>query len=332
MDTNYRNVFHVCACVLLMLAAPPGIAAEPDPLPSWNATAPKQAIVAFVERVTREGSKDFVPVAERIATFDNDGTLWVEQPIYTQLAFAIDQVKLKAPLHEDWKRKEPFASIVDNRPQDALAGGEHALAEILAATHAGMTTDAFDNTVKQWIHTAQHPRFRRTYDRCAYQPMLELLADLRANGFKTFIVSGGGVEFMRAFSEKTYGVPPEQVVGSVGRQKYQLRGTEPVLLKMAEVEFVDDGPGKPAGIQRFIGRRPIAAFGKSDGDREMLEWTAAGPGARFALIVHHTDGEREYAYDRESKIGKLSAALDQAKKEGWTVVSMKDDWKTVLPP
>jgi phosphoglycolate phosphatase-like HAD superfamily hydrolase len=332
MDTNYRPFRRLLSCLVLLIAMAPGVGAESDPLPSWNATAPKRAIVAFVERVTREGSKDFVPAAERIATFDNDGTLWVEQPIYTQLAFAIDQVKLKAPLHADWKQKEPFASIIHNRPQEALEGGEHAVAQIVAASHAGMTTDAFDNTVKQWIRTAQHPRFRRTYDRCVYQPMVELLAYLRANGFKTFIVSGGGVEFMRAFSEKTYGIPPEQVVGSVGKQKYQLRGTEPVLLKMAEVEFIDDGPGKPAGIQRFIGRRPIAAFGNSDGDREMLEWTTAGPGARFALIVHHDDAEREYAYDRESKVGKLSAALDQAGPKGWTVVSMKDDWKTILPP
>jgi phosphoglycolate phosphatase-like HAD superfamily hydrolase len=332
METNYRRFQGLLSCILLLFAAAPGSGAGPDPLPSWNATAPKRAIVAFVERVTKEGSKDFVPVAERIATFDNDGTLWVEQPVYTQFAFAIDQVKLMAPLHADWKQKEPFASIIGNRTQDALAGGEHAVAQIIAATHSGMTTEAFDNTVKQWIRTAQHPRFRRTYDRCVYQPMLELLTYLRANGFKTFIVSGGGVEFMRAFSEKTYGVPPEQVVGSVGKQKYQLRGTEPVLLKMAEVEFIDDGPGKPAGIQRFIGRRPLAAFGNSDGDRQMLEWTTAGPGARFALIVHHNDGEREYAYDRDSKIGKLSAALDQAKSEGWTVVSMKDDWKTILPP
>lgn len=332
MHANYRRLLTLLACIALPFAALRGIAAEPDPLPSWNDTAPKRAIIAFVARVTREGSKDFVPVAERIATFDNDGTLWVEQPVYTQLAFAVDQVKLKAPLHPDWKHEEPFASIVGNRPQDALAAGERAAAELIAATHAGMTTDAFDNTVKQWIRTAQHPRFRRTYDRCTYQPMLELLAYLRANGFKTFIVSGGGVEFMRAFSERTYGIPPEQVVGSVGKQKYQLRGAEPVLLKMAEVEFVDDGPGKPAGIQRFIGRRPIAAFGNSDGDREMLEWTTAGPGARLALIVHHTDGEREYAYDRESKVGKLSAALDQARKEGWTVVSMSDDWNTILPP
>jgi hypothetical protein len=237
-----------------------------------------------------------------------------------------------APLHPDWKEIEPFAAVIEGRPQEALAGGEHAAAGLIAASHSGMTTEAFENTVRQWIRTAQHPRFRRTYDRCVYLPMLELLAYLRDNGFKTFIVSGGGVEFVRAFSERTYGIPPEQVVGSVGRQKYQLRGAEPVLLKMAEVEFVDDGPGKPVGIQRFIGRRPIAAFGNSDGDREMLEWTTAGKGARFALLVHHTDGAREYAYDRDSKIGRLSAALDQAKKQGWTVVSMKDDWNTILPP
>lgn len=331
MLTNYRKP-GTALLVLLVLCAAPGFGAGPDPLPSWNATTPKRAIIAFVERVTTAGGKDFVPVAERIAVFDNDGTLWVEQPVYAQLAFAIDQVKLMAPLHPEWKQKEPFASLIDGRPQDALAVGDHAGTDIIAATHAGMTTEAFENTVRQWIRTAQHPRYRRTYDKCVYQPMLEVLSHLRANGFKTYIVSGGGVEFIRAFSEKAYGIPPEQVVGSVGKQKYQLRGDEPVLLKMAEVEFVDDGPGKPAGIQRFIGRRPIAAFGNSDGDREMLEWTTAGAGPRFALLIRHTDAEREYAYDRESKIGKLSAALDQAQQKGWTVVSMKDDWNRILPP
>jgi phosphoglycolate phosphatase-like HAD superfamily hydrolase len=332
MTANYPAWRRTLFALMLLACCAPSFGAGPDPLPSWSDTAPKRAVTAFVGRVTAQGSKEFVPVAERIAVFDNDGTLWVEQPVYAQLAFSIDQVKLLAPLHPDWKEKEPFTSLLDGRTGDALAGGEHAVAEIIAATHSGMTTEAFENTARQWIKTAQHPRFRRTYDRCAYQPMLELLAYLRANGFKTYIVSGGGIEFMRAFSEKTYGIPPEQVIGSFGKQKYQMRGDQPSLLKMSQVDFIDDGPGKPVGIQRFIGRRPIAAFGNSDGDREMLEWTTAGKGARFALLVHHTDGAREYAYDRESAIGKLAAALDQAKQKGWTVVSMKDDWKTILPP
>jgi phosphoglycolate phosphatase-like HAD superfamily hydrolase len=303
-----------------------------DTLPSWNDTAPKKAIVDFVEKVTKEGSPDFVPANERIATFDNDGTLWAEQPFYFQLSFAIDRVKALAPKHPEWKTKEPFASVLKNDVKGLMAQGEKGLLQIVAATHTGMTTDEFNGIVKDWIKTARHPKYDRPYNECVYQPMLELLAYLRANGFKTFIVSGGGVEFMRAFAEQTYGIPPEQVVGSSGVVKFEMRDGEPALVKQPKIEFIDDGPGKPVGINRFIGRRPIAAFGNSDGDQQMLEWAMAGGGARFALLVHHTDGEREVAYDRQSHIGKLDKALDEANAKGWTVVSMKDDWKTIFPP
>jgi len=311
------------------LAIVPGHAQ--DTLPSWNDTTPKKAIIAFVEKVTKEGSSDFVQPNERIATFDNDGTLWCEQPFYFQLAFALDRVKALAPEHPEWKTKEPFASVLKNDVKGLMAQGEKGLLQVVAVTHAGMTMDEFNGTVKEWIKTARHPTYNRPYNECIYQPMLELLAYLRANGFKTFIVSGGGVEFMRAFAEQTYGIPPEQVVGSSGVVKFEMRESGPQLVKQAKIEFVDDGPGKPVGINRFLGRRPIAAFGNSDGDQQMLEWTMAGAGARFALLVHHTDSEREVAYDRESRIGKLDKALDEANAKGWTVVSMKDDWKVVFP-
>ncbi len=305
--------------------------ATADPLPSWNETAAKKAIVAFVERVTKEGSSDFVPVPERIATFDNDGTLWAEQPMYFQFLFAIDRVKALAPQHPEWKQKEPFASLLKGDMKAMLAGGEHAFLQIVAGTHSGMTTEEFDRIVKEWLATAKHPKTGRPYTEMVYQPMLELLAYLRANGFKTFIVSGGGVEFMRAFADKVYGIPPEQVVGSTGKLEFELRDGGPVLLKLPEIQFVDDKAGKPVGIQMNIGRRPIAAFGNSDGDLQMLQWTAAGSGARFCLYVHHTDAEREWAYDRNSSIGRLDKGLDEAKVKGWTVVSMKDDWKRIFP-
>jgi phosphoglycolate phosphatase-like HAD superfamily hydrolase len=316
--------------IVLLLLAPRAYAA--DPLPSWAEGPSKKAVLDFVARVTQEGGPDYVAPAERIATFDNDGTLWAEQPLYFQFLFALDRVKQLAPAHPEWKDKEPFASLLKGDVKAALAQGDKALLEIVAATHAGITTGEFEQVVDSWFASAKHPKLKRPYTQLVYQPMLELLAFLREKGFKTFIVSGGGVEFMRSFAAKVYGIPPEQVIGSFGKQKYQMRGDQPSLLKMSQVDFIDDGPGKPVGIQRFIGRRPIAAFGNSDGDREMLEWTTAGKGARFALLVHHTDGAREYAYDRESAIGKLAAALDQAKQKGWTVVSMKDDWKTILPP
>jgi hypothetical protein len=302
-----------------------------DPLASWNDGATKQAIVAFVAKVTNEGGKDFVTPAERIATFDNDGTLWAEQPIYIQFAFALDRIKALAPLHPEWQTQEPFASILKGDLDTALAGGEHALVEIVTATHAGMTTAEFEQIVKGWLATAKHPKRGLPYTRMIYQPMLELLNYLRANGFKTYIVSGGGVEFMRVFSEKVYGIPPEQVVGSTGKLQFELRDNQPVLVKLPEVDFVDDKDGKPIGIQKFIGRRPIASFGNSDGDLQMLQWTTSGEGARFALIVHHTDPEREWAYDRASRIGRLDKAMDEATAKGWTVVDMKTDWKTIFP-
>jgi phosphoglycolate phosphatase-like HAD superfamily hydrolase len=306
-------------------------AVDADPLPSWNDTAPKQAIVAFVDKVTHLDTPDFVPPAERIAVFDNDGTLWAEQPIYFQLAFAIDRIKALAPQHAEWEKQEPFASLLKGDVAAALSGGEKGITEILAATHAGMTTVEFEQAVKDWMATAKHPKTGQPYNKMIYKPMLELLAYLRAHGFKTYIVSGGGVEFMRAWTEEAYGIPPEQVVGSSGKFKWEMRDSGPVLVKLPEIDFVDDGEGKPVGIQKFIGRRPIFAFGNSDGDHQMLQWTAAGAGPRLMGIVHHTDAEREWAYDRDSDIGKLDQAWDEATARGWTVVDMKTDWKTVFP-
>jgi hypothetical protein len=264
--------------------------------------------------------------------FDNDGTLWAEQPIYFQLAFALDRVKALAPQHPEWKSKEPFASLLKGDVKGALSGGEPAMFQILMATHAGMTTEEFERTVRDWIATAKHPRTGRLFTEMVYQPMLEVLRYLRANGFRTFIVSGGGIDFMRVFSEQVYGIPPEQVIGSSGKLKFELRDGKPVLVKLAEIDFIDDKAGKPVGIQRNIGRRPILAFGNSDGDLQMLQWTAAGSGARFMGLVHHTDAAREWVYDRQSSIGRLDKALDEARAKGWTVVSMKDDWKTIFPP
>jgi len=302
-----------------------------DPLPSWNDGATKQSIVDFVAKVTKEGSPDFVPVAERIATFDNDGTLWCEQPMYFQLIFALDRVKALAPQHPEWKNKEPFASLLKGDVKSALAGGERAIAEIIMVTHAGMTTAEFEQIVKDWIATAKHPKFKKPYTECVYQPMLELLAYLRENGFKTFIVSGGGIEFMRPWTEKVYGIPPEQVVGSSIKTKYEMRDGKPVLIRLPEINFIDDKTGKPVGINSHIGRRPIAAFGNSDGDQQMLEWTQAGGGARLMMLVHHDDAEREFAYGAKSHIGTFSDALmAEAKQKGWTVISMKNDWKRIF--
>ncbi len=307
------------------------IAQATDPLPSWNDGKSKQAIIEFVEKVTSESSPDFVPPAERIATFDNDGTLWAEQPMYFQLAFALDRVTALAPEHPEWQGREPFASLLKGDLKSALAGGEKAILEIVMATHAGMTTEEFEESVTEWIASAKHPKTGRLYTEMVYQPMLELLDYLRANGFKTFIVSGGGIEFMRPWTEKVYGIPPEQVVGSSIKTKYELRDGKPVLTRLPELNFIDDKEGKPVGIHQYIGRRPIAAFGNSDGDLQMLQWTTAGEGARFALIVHHTDAEREWAYDRKSSVGRLDKALDEAREKGWTVVDMQNDWKTVFP-
>ncbi len=302
-----------------------------DPLPSWNAGAAKQAVLQFVTDVSAAGGAKFVPPAERIAVFDNDGTLWAEQPIYFQLAFALDRIKALSPRHPEWKNEEPFASLLKGDVKGALAGGEPAIFRFVMETHAGLTTEEFEKVVGDWIATAKHPTTGRPYTEMVYQPMLELLALLRANGFKTFIVSGGGVDFMRVFSEQIYGIPPEQVIGSSGKLKFEMQGGKPVLVKLPEIDFIDDKAGKPVGIQQHIGRRPIAAFGNSDGDLEMLQYTTAGSGARFALIVHHTDAGREWAYDRQSPIGRLDKALDEAQANGWTVVDMKQDWKFVYP-
>lgn len=305
--------------------------AQTDPLPAWNDGAVKKSITGFVAKVTAQGSADFVPPAERIAVFDNDGTLWCEQPFYSQLAFTFDRVKAMAPQHPEWKTTQPFQALLAKDMKAFAATGQKGLLQIVAATHTGMTTDEFTGYVLDWTKSARHPRFNRPYTELVYQPMVELLAYLRANGFKTFIVSGGGVEFMRPWVEKAYGIPPEQVVGSSGVVKFQAGADgKPVLMKLAKIEFIDDGPGKPVGINRFIGRRPILAFGNSDGDLQMLQWTMAGSGARFAGIVHHTDAAREYAYDRPSKIGQLDKAWDEAKAKGWTLVDMKQDWKKVF--
>jgi phosphoserine phosphatase len=320
------------ALVLAALTAcgPSGASVQPagttDPLPSWNDGAAKQAILQFVVDVTKEGSPDYVPPAERIATFDNDGTLWAEKPLYFQLFFALDRVKELVPQHPEWKDTEPYASLLKGDVKAALAGGEKAMLEIVMATHAGMTTTEFEKIVKDWIATSRHPETKRLFTEMVYQPMLELLAFLRANGFKTFIVSGGGIEFMRPWAEATYGIPPEQVVGSSIKTKFEMRDDGPVLVRLAAIDFIDDKDGKPVGINSHIGRRPIAAFGNSDGDQQMLEWATAGQGARFALLVHHTDGEREYAYDKGA-----TNALAEAKDKGWTVVDMKEDWGRVFP-
>jgi len=316
---------------LLCAALSIDVHAQTDPLPSWNDGAVKTSIVDFVARVTTQGTPDFVPPAERIATFDNDGTLWSEQPVYFQLQFALDRIKAMAPQHPEWKTKQPFKAVLDGDMKALMAGGMKSIGQIMAVTHAGMTTEEFAKTVTDWLASARHPRFNRPYTELVYQPMLELLAYLRTNGIKTFIVSGGGIEFMRPWVERVYGIPPEQVVGSSGMTKFQMRDGKPVLTKEAKVEFIDDGPGKPAGINRFIGRRPVFAFGNSDGDQQMLQWTAAGSGARFIGIVHHTDAEREWAYDRNSHVGKLDKALDEANAKGWTVVDMKRDWRRVFP-
>jgi hypothetical protein len=323
------NKFALLAIVIAGLTT----AYAQDPLPSWNDGPAKKSITEFVAKVTREGSPDFVAPEKRIATFDNDGTLWCEQPMYFQLLFALDRVKALAPKHPEWKTKEPFASLLKGDVKGALAGGEHAMLEIIIVTHAGMTTAEFEKIVADWIAIAKHPKLKRPYTECVYQPMVELLAYLRANGFETFIVSGGGIEFMRPWTEKVYGIPPGQVVGSSIKTKYEMRDGKPVLMRLPEMNFIDDKTGKPIGINSHIGRRPIAAFGNSDGDQQMLEWTQAGDGARLMMLVHHDDAVREFAYGAESRIGTFSDALmAEAKKNGWTIISMKNDWKTIFPP
>jgi len=318
--------------VSLTIALAPAVAlAQSDPLPSWNDTAPKAAIVEFVEKVSKEGSPDFVPEPERIAVFDNDGTLWTEHPMYVQLAFALDRVKAEAPNHPEWKTTQPFQAVLESDMKMLAAAGEKGLLELIMATHAGMTAEEFSKIASDWMVTARHPRFKRPYTELVYQPMLELLAYLRANGFKTFIVSGGGIELMRPWTEKVYGIPPEQVVGSSIKTQFEMKDGAPTLFRLPQVNFIDDKAGKPVGINEHIGRKPIAAFGNSDGDLEMLQWTTMAPGARYGLIVHHTDAEREYAYDRDTEFGRLDKALEAAAINNWTVVDMKTDWKAIFP-
>lgn len=303
-----------------------------DALPSWNEGSAKQSIVDFISKITRPGSPDFVPIAERIAVFDNDGTLWSEQPLYFQAFFILDRIKTLAPEHPEWKDQEPFASVLRGDVTSALAGGEHALIEMTLATHTGMSTDEFDRIVSDWIATAKHPTTGRRFTEMVYQPMLELLAHLRASGFKTYIVSGGGIEFMRPWAEQIYGIPPEQVIGSSVKTQFEIHGSQPALKRLPEMNFINDKGGKPVGIQMHIGRRPVAAFGNSDGDLQMLQWTDARQGASLCLYVHHTDAEREWAYDRASSIGRLDRGLVEAQTHGWTVVDMRRDWKVVFPP
>ena len=319
--------------ILALACSPPGDSSQPsatsDPLPSWNDGDVKQQILEFVVRVTDPAGPDFVPEPERIATFDNDGTLWSEKPVYFQLLFAIDRVKELAPEHPEWKDKQPFKGVLEGDIEAVAATGNHGLLELVLASHAGMTTAEFEEIVESWLASARHPERDRPYTELVYQPMLELLDYLRAHGFKTFITSGGGIEFMRPWTERVYGIPPQQVIGSSIKTKFELRDDKPVLVRLPEINFIDDKAGKPVGINQHIGRRPIAAFGNSDGDLQMLQWTAAGEGLRFCLYVHHTDATREWAYDRESHIGKLDKGLVEAQKRGWTVVDMKKDWKVI---
>jgi len=329
-------VFLLPLLVLLVpLAAPRALAAD-DPLPAWKDGPAKRSIVAFVRAATDESSPDYVPPAERIATFDNDGTLWPSHPMYAQLAFALDRIKALAPSHPEWKTQQPFKAVLENDMTTLSAAGEKGIVELVMGSHAGMTTAEFETIVTDWLEKARHPRFEKRYTELAYQPMLEVLAYLRANGFKTFIVSGGGIEFMRPMTERVYGVPPEQVIGSSIKTKYELRDGQPVLVRLPEIDFIDDKAGKPVGIHTFIGRRPVAAFGNSDGDREMLEWTAAGGGPRLMMLVLHDDAKREYAYGParglpDTHFGRFSPALlERAGQAGWVVVSMKRDWKRVF--
>jgi phosphoserine phosphatase len=323
------------ALTAAILAAIPGAAAaqegSADPLPSWRDGPTKQAILGFLDAVTAEGGPDFIAATNRLAVFDNDGTLWVEQPIYTQLAFAFDRARAMASQHPDWAEREPFRSLIAGDMAAVMRTGEKGIAEIVAATHTGMTPEVFRQTALDWLTTAPHPRFRRPYTECVYQPMLEVLLLFRAHGFRTYIVSGGTTEFMRPWAERVYGVPPEQVVGTTFKLRYEVIQGQGELLTLPEVEFIDDGPGKPAGISRLIGRRPIAAFGNSDGDYEMLEYTTTGPARRLGVIVHHDDGEREYAYDRKSSVGRLDRGLDDAARKGWHLASMRRDWLRVFP-
>ncbi len=328
MSVHLTPRLALAACAVMLASCAP--ATESDPLPSWNDGAAKTNILTFVQHVTDSTNAGFVSISERVAVFDNDGTLWAEQPMYFQLAFAIDRVRALAPDHPEWSSEMPFAAILSGDTEALGALTEHDIVEIVTATHSGMTVEEFQTAVVDWLSDARHPRFDRPYTELAYQPMLELLDYLRANGFKTFIVSGGGIDFMRVFIEDVYGIPPEQSVGSMGALAFEMRDGGPVLVKQPGIDFIDDKEGKPIGIARYIGRRPIAAFGNSDGDLAMLQYTAAGPGAQLMVYIHHDDAEREWAYDRESSIGRLDKGLDEANERGWTVVSMRDDWRVVF--
>lgn len=322
-----RRAIAVFAALLLTAST---VWAQNDPLPSWNEGPAKKAIIDFVNAITQESGSQFVPLEQRIAVFDNDGTLWSEQPAYFQAAFMFDRIRTMAKDHPEWKQTQPYKAVLEG-DMASIAADQKSLAQLIAATHSGMSVDEFAAIVSDWVKAAHHPRFNRSYTELVFQPMLELLTYLRASGFKTFIVSGGGVEFMRPWVPDTYGIPPEQIVGSSGKTEYRLNSGKPEIYKLPELEFIDDGPGKPVGINRFIGRRPIFAAGNSDGDLQMLQWTTVDNATSFGLIVHHTDSKREWAYDRKSSVGKLDKALDEAPMRGWTVVDMKSDWKFVYP-
>ncbi len=320
--------------ILIVISCAPTLEEETaitDPLPSWNEGETKNSIISFVNEVTDPGSAHFIEVADRIATFDNDGNLWSEQPAYFQLFFAIDRVKLLADQHPEWKTQQPFKAVLEDDLKTLASFGVQGIIELVMATHANISTEEFESVVKQWLATALHPRFKRPYTQLVYQPMLELLEYLRSKDFKTFIVSGGGIEFMRPWVEEVYGIPRDQVVGSSIKTEFTYQDGNPVIMRLPELDFIDDKAGKPVGIHRFIGRKPVFASGNSDGDLQMLQWTASGDGLRFMLYLHHTDGEREWAYDRESHIGRLDKGLDEANKKGWTVIDMKEDWKLIYP-
>lgn len=316
---------------LTMALLLPVLAQAAEPLASWKEGPSKAAITTFVEAVTKDGSKDYLPLAERIAVFDNDGTLWSEQPMYFQVLFSFEEVKRMAPQHPEWKEQQPFKAVLENDHQALAASGMDGLLKIIGTTNTGMTTEAFTASVKAWLAKARHPKSDKPYTEMVFQPMLELLDYLRANGFKTYIVSGGEIVFMRAFAEEVYGIPPEQVIGTTFLTRFQPGDGNPSILRTPKLAHNDDGPGKPESIDSIIGRRPALAFGNSDGDLQMLQWTAAGKGKRFMGLVHHTDSKREWAYDRQSNIGRLDKALDEANSKGWTVVDMAGEWSHIYP-
>ena len=335
MQTHTSMKLNLCILTLfaltLMILSSVTASQSQNPLPSWNDGPNKQAIIEFVTKTTDQNQATYIPPARRIATFDNDGTLWSEQPLYFQAIYIFDRIRELAPEHPEWQQKEPYASVLNGDSKSALAGGKQALLEMLMGTHAAVTASEFSESVADWLASARHPDSGKPYTAMVYKPMLELLDYLRDNDFKVFIVSGGGIDFLRVFAEEVYGVPPEQVVGSSLKAKYEIRNGLPVIVKQAEVDFIDDKAGKPVGIHRYIGRRPILAVGNSDGDFEMLEWTSAGEGPSLAMIVHHDDAKREWAYDRESHIGRLVRGLDEGPQRGWKIISMKNDWNLIYP-